>query len=258
MKKRITCRLDGGTSHTVELEVKVDTSGTFYAKLPQDFADLMEAAQLAGDYRGKGVNGNTDNVTAKTLEALESKVYNWIKLACERKEVSRELVIRYVIETRCHYVKRPSGELVPNGGYDWCRKEHEEKVAGWVEGTHEQRSNEGTPFGFLVYARPRYKITYGYPGGRTTMEYIHVKEEEDDMEKRYNLHFLREIVHMREPGTGFGERKVTINEVPYTEEMAAFFVNAIKAVWNINERVKSLNDPKVLLELVASGQKFLG
>lgn len=132
-------------------------------------------------------------------------------------------------------------------------------TAKWQDGTVPSDASNPTPYGFLVYAKPRYKVTYSYPeGDRTTVEYEHVPEREDDEEKRPNLFFLNETCSMRAPGTGFGERSVELSEVTYTEALALFFVNSIKAVWNINERVKALNDPKVLLELVAKGQKMLG
>jgi len=49
-----------------------------------------------------------------------------------------------------------------------------------------------------------------------------------------------------------------IQEVKYTEHTAKFFVDLIKGICNINEKVKDFIDPESIVKIAESGQKLLG
>ena len=49
-----------------------------------------------------------------------------------------------------------------------------------------------------------------------------------------------------------------VKEMPYTEEAGWFFVNLVKGIFAINEKVKPFVEPEQLQKLINSGQKLIG
>ena len=76
-----------------------------------------------------------------------------------------------------------------------------------------------------------------------------------DKNDRYNLAWLRDIVGIAPPKESSG-----IKEIEYTEEVAAFFVNMIKSICMMNERVKDFLTPDAIRMIAANqGQiKLIG
>lgn len=141
--------------------------------------------------------------------------------------------------------KIAGNNIVPNGR--WTRYDGYE----WKNGTESQHAVSPLPFGMMVYVRPFYKKTYQYKSGTIKTELSAVHETNDIEETKPNLHWLTGICSMSPDG-------LKIQEIDYTEEVAAVFVNMIKSICSVNERIKDFISPDQILLIAKGNQKLLG
>ena len=219
----------------IEVSVYISSSGLFYTTLDKELSDdLIRLGAVLSPNR----LGNKGYFEASTLDALITQISNVCKAVYARRMISEETVLLYSIETNCHYSIDGTGEVLPNNVGNF----------GWRTGTKQGSSLEKFPYGVEVFVKPRLKRVYKYGDGREVTEYDSLGQSWSikDKEDKPNLIFLMGVCSIQEPYRG------TIQEMVYTEDRALFFVNLIKSICMLNERIKSVVEVKELTQLIDS------
>lgn len=227
--------------------INVTSDGSFTTTIPSDFAQKFEDAGFSLDVnRSK----NKGFFQSNSLEGLEKQLHRIMDEYCSKTLIKEEIVIQYVIHTICHYClsEGDKGEPVPNGS--WVK----EGTYKWLDGEGVTPfSSSSEPYGFEVYANPSIKRTYRYGSGKehVTYDFIRgqVKNPGDD---DYYLNWLAGVVKIYKP------RHATVQEVPYTEDTARFFVELISSVMKLNERIKNFTNPEAIINIASKHLKMLG
>jgi len=186
-------------------------------------------------------------ITSKSMEGIEEKIKELVDEYCSSELLSKNIVIRYVVQTTCSYCKNGAGEIVPNGDHKW--RIAEKDGYKWESGTKETHATSREAFGLLIYAEPFSKEVYKYKSGRITEEYNRLG---DIPEENYYLDFLNSFVGMTTPN--FQDKP---KEIDYTEDIARFFVELLVSVCKMNENIKNKLTPEAIKEVAESGQKLL-
>ena len=247
----------GNEHHYFETVSNCGADGEFYARVPDNIIAMMGGTGISLSYRKSG--GHVW-VTSKSMDGLQDKLNEICAAVFSRERISREIFIEYHIQTTASYVRTSSGELVPNGGYEWIGRYEDtnDRSWEWVDGTKTTGSSTPEPTGVVAYVNVIAIDTYRTRSGETVEECFSVDEVMSDINDdslipdTYEFKFLAGLCSTRKPsGTD-------CTRIKYTHEAAQFFVSMMKALWNINEKVKHMNDPEVMLSIIASGQSLLG
>lgn len=242
--KTVTRRFYGEEEIKVKYDVYVNSEGEFTTTLPADIVKKLEDAKISLNHnRSRNAGFFCDD----TFEGLNKQISECIKDFQSKTPIKEELVIRYSINTLCSYCFE-DGEIFPNG--DWCNFEE----VGWRDGTIATHSAHQRPISFDVFAEPSKKITYQWKNGKTTEEYEGIEGYGDlpkKGDKHYYLHWLDSVCSAVPNSEG------KLKEIEYTEDIAKFFVDLIKSICNINERIKDFLEPDKIREIVEKKIKFL-
>lgn len=130
--------------------------------------------------------------------------------------------------------------------YGWDSKNPENK---WHNGNIDIYAQNPQPFGFLIYAKPLIKRKYKYRSGKTKTEYERMcyggEFADEALRNGYYLRWLDAVPCINKPD------EVKTSEMDYNENTAMFFVNMIKSVCMMNERMKDFLNPEAM-ELMAN------
>lgn len=228
------------------IDVYVNTDGEFTTTLPKEIAEQFEEAGLN---LIKNRSRNKGFFSASTYDDLISQVKDTAKEYMSRELISEKIVIRYVIQTTCTYCLDPNGHVVPNGSFEWTQTDN----YLWKEGTLTQNASSPRPFGFQVYCKPYTRRDYKYRSGKKRTEYdLWVPFGSSQAEKgQYYLHWLESIASMEEPEGG-------VKEIEYTENIARFFVEMVKSICALNEKIKDFLEPDSIKMIAETGRKLIG
>ena len=232
--------------YLLKFDVNVNKDGTFVTTLPIAFVEMLELANIQ-----TSVNqlGNAGYFTDKTYAGLISKVSSICKEYESRELVSETTVIKYVIQTTCMYCLDINGNIVPNASGEWT-KCPERQQDDWKEGTETQHAGKHNPFGLMVYAKPVFKRTYKYKSGKTKEEYKDYSAFSGGDGDAYYIRWLAAISSISPPNG-------KIMEIEYTEDIAKFFVDLLKGICAINEKIKDFTSPEAIKQIAENKQKFL-
>lgn len=227
-------------------DINVDKDGIFSTTLPTSVVELFESAQIK---MGRNRMKNRGYFTDKTLDGLKKQIKDAAEEYMSKELVSEKIVLKYVIQTRCSYCLDPNGEPVPNGQSQWVKSDKYE----WKNGTVESDATHQTPFGLLVYVEIFWRRDFKYKSGIVKTEYEHWTGfgSQNSKKSQPNLQWLEDLISIAPPD---GEDP---KEIDYTEEIAGFFVNMIKSICKINERIKDFLEPEAIAKIAASGQRML-
>lgn len=229
---------------TVDFKYSIDvsTKGVFSTMLPEHIVNAFKEANIPIHKNRLNKEGYLSDIT---LDALKKQVLQLCQEFLSRELIRETLIIKYGIRTTAAYCLDENEGIVPNGR--WVKNGEYQ----WKQGTENQNASSPHPFGLMVYAKPFKKMTYKYKSGNEKDELTPCNENSDDSENRPNLHWLSAICSMSHTG-------LSIQEIIYTEEVAAVFVNMIKSICAVNERVKDFISPEQILLVAQSNQKLLG
>jgi hypothetical protein len=229
----------------IKFDISVDKEGFFATTLS---SDIVQMFKNAGIDMSKNRMGNDGYLVSNTKEGLIREVSNIAKEFMSRECIEDIVVIRYLIQTQCTYALTKDGDIVPNMTDEFGGEK-------WIEGTIQTHAQKPTAYGVQIYVNPCVKKTYRYLSGKTKVEYdkfspfgsSYVK----DKKKAANLYWLEQVCSMALPQDGFGSNSKDLKEMLYTEERAAFFVNLIKSICMMNEKIKSMAmDTELLIKTI--------
>ena len=231
-------------------DIYVSKEGLFSTTLPSNIVIKLKAANINVS---KNRLDNEGYFSYNNLEKLEAS----IKAVCEeyfsRRITSEKIVIRYVIKTTCTYCLDVNGNIVPNAGREWT-KFKERQPNDWKQGTEEQHATSPHPFGMEVYARPCYRREYKYKSGMKKTEYEEMTSfdhfPDKDEETKVYRDYLLSVCSMSQPDGG------DLVEIEYNESTAKFFVDMIRGICLINEKIKQFAQPKEIINFLQAGGNF--
>jgi len=224
-------------------DVNVDKEGTFSTTIPQVVvAEMVKVGIKLGMNR----LNNEGYFTARSLDELKREVETVAKQFSEKELVEEKIVVKYAIDTFCHYCKGKKG-LYPNGGLQQDVEGYDSGY-NWLDGT---KKHDGGPYGFeFAFLIWKVKI-WKFPNGEIKREYDRL--EEPEAKKDETLWWLHSVVRM-----GFDFQSST-QEIDYTPEIGLFFKNLVLHIWNINENICEFFGEKVdLSKIELSKLKLLG
>lgn len=240
-------RIDKPFDINFSVSVRVTSEGIFTCTLPENISKLFEGKIYLSKARRVG---NPGYFSSDTLDGLKVAVRAKLDELCSEKEVKRERIIRFAVETACSYGIDAEGNVTP----------YPVGKSNWHSGTTQRDATNRGPFGIRIYARVFEKVTYCYEAtGKERVEYIDAYEHGfDDSKLEDPAQWLCNMRSLDYTTDRFGESSLTVQEIPYTEEAAQFFVGMFKWLFNMNERLKPFLNPDGIQLLIAAGtQKLL-
>jgi hypothetical protein len=245
--------LDGATKGELDfkIDVYVNEAGLFTATIPEHIAKLFKDCGIKLKTNGRS-NGRPGYYESPNFKDLILTIEHDCKEYVSREMIRETIVIRYMVETTCSYAINENKEIVPNGYYvkEPYRSQQGDHI--WREGTVSQNATWPQPFGLRLFCRPFYRRDYRYRSGKEVTEYHHVSYNDIERKDQPNLHWLASIAGMSKP------EHAEMNEIEYTEKNAHFFVNFVKAICSLNEKLKQFIEPDMLALLIDNNPNLLG
>lgn len=226
-------------------KVSVNKEGLFTTTIDEAVVRLFKNANISLTSNARGRDGF---FSGKTLKELENQIGEICSEYFSRELTEEKIVIKYSIGTTCTYCFNEKGEIVPNGNYVKNQEGNYRKG-----GTKQLHANTNETYGLSVYVKPFYKRKYKYRSGIEKTEYVNMRSNgrgqglEDN-----NLKWLTNIV-----GIGTSNTKGPVSEIEYTEPVAKFFVDLIKSLCMMNEKIKDFISPEKIQELVNTQKALL-
>lgn len=249
MPKLKTEKLQLKDSNGIEFKfdyiVYVDKDGGFSTTIPEKDAKILKDAGIPINSNRLGHIGYFHD---STLPGLKQQIKDVVNEFFSKETVYEKIIINYQISTSCHYCldEETTGNIVPNGHY--IKNKNHGDGCKWHEGS---RGNSLThyPYGIEIYVNPILKRLVRYVSGHEVIEFERLSDS--DVEDKYYLEWLNSTVHMikidSEP----------MKEIDYDEDVAKFFVDLIKSICAINERIKDFTDPESIKVLAKNKQNLL-
>ena len=203
--------------------VLVNKEGIFATTLPKEVVDKLHSAGIETDHnrlRNRGF------FSAQSLKDLKNKVNEIANKFSEKKLISEKIVLRYSIDTNCHYCKTKAWEIVPNGGW----QQDVDGEYNWIEGTEKLQSMDKKPFGFSCYVEPKSLRIWQFPDRTEFKEYSDIDDDPEDKV----IQCMQSLCDINMPYDQ--EQK----EIDYTPELGQFFKNMILYICNINEKLREM------------------
>lgn len=226
-----------------KIDINVTKDGMFSATLPKEVVEEFKKSQIdLATNRAR----NEGYFSDWSMEQLKQQIIGKCNHLLSRELIAEKIIIKYSIQTMASYVIDKDGDIFPNGVY--------ENVTGWRDGTKILSSTDQSPFGILIYAKPFYRRDYRFKNGAIKTEYEGFNPfgsgtVQEDESNKY-LCWLQGLTSISPSGE--------TQEIDYTEDTAKFFVDAIKAICRINEKLKDIISPEKIKEIVEKGAKLLG
>lgn len=237
-----------------QYDINVNASGEFTTTIPKTIADMF---QKAGVETGKNHQNNLGFFMASTCANLEHQVKDASTEFLSREIYDSKIILKYTIETYASYCINQKNEIVPNGGWVKDYNDYDESprypLNTWRNGTQEHNATNPGPFGIMIYIKPYKKCFYRYKSGKTKIEYNSMSGFGPSESKGFpNLEWLEGLTTIAPPPNA------KIKEIEYSEETALFFINLIKSMCLLNEKIKDFLHPDGILQLIQNNQKLLG
>ncbi len=234
---RISCTFD----------INVDSEGTFYMRFSEEEIAKLKEGNIDLE---KGYQRKEGYLTAPSMEALIAKVKDTWRQLMSRVMIDEKIVIKYAIMTQFSYAIGRNGEISPNGMDEWTGGIPDGLGTAWRQGNVDVNGANPKPFGMMVYVRPSVRKDYKYANGTIKTEYSSL-DPRDEFAGKYlttdiNLNWLNSIACIAV------ERPMKIEEVEYTEQLSSFFVNMLKSLCMMNERMKDFLKPEQIIKLANS------
>lgn len=231
-----------------KVDIKVSSSGVFYAALPdKQYNQLKATNMLPEGYDTK------QGMSANTLSELESMISKSIMPLVEFKQIENKIVIKYNIQTACIYCKSTDGKYFPNAAGDEDIITNPGGGPKFFDGTERRDNINPGPYMMSAAVKLRRRITNEYGDGTRKTYYDRVDYR--DQELGENGKWLRELVGMSTDRYGTNIDKLP--EIEYNEKNALFFRKFVEGIFYVNDFVRQLNNSE-MLEAVISKNKSLG
>lgn len=223
--------------------VSVDKEGQFSAVLPEHVVEAMEAVgiHMASNNRSKRKGWFSDS----TLEGLKKKMSDAMEAYFKKEIIFKGFVLQYQIATTCDYmIDEETLEFIPNGAF----RTSKDMNYKWLGGTVKRDAMVDRPYGLQVFVRPACKTVIKFLTGEEKAVYDldsgSLPNDRDD------LHWLRAL------RVGPLREGLAVQEVPATPENCLFFINLMKSIFSLNQKIKELTGPEAIQYLAARGCKF--
>jgi hypothetical protein len=256
---------------TYKADVTVNSKGEFSISIPANLAPACEElaekqewnnvtvheGRTDGQGNGKWVVRANDKTRAVALVSAAARI--WAKA-----ETTTEYVIVYAHDAEGRYMVGPNGEVATdlydidkNFYPNTSRKSPTEYRQGW-QWSESKRNHFGekTTFKFGIGAKVYEKITTKRSTGTTIRyELWYGGENGEKCDEDCNDHFARRTYAQRlnsldlhfSIGTDYANGD-KYPEIPYTEEAARFFFEAIMSLCSISERIKNFFGDRTMLQ----------
>ncbi len=250
--EKLTIEDERGGKLRFQYDINVNKDGSFTTTLPDDIVKLFIDAGLKLKHNQLGNKGYFSD---KTKDGLERQIKDTVLEYMSRDMTSERIIINYVIQTQCSYVL-VKGDIVPNPGREWTGGDYlTDKDLGWREGNVDIDAAHNSPFGFQIYAKPFVRRDYKYRSGNVKTEYKPLHDGGEiatkALENGYFLRWLNSVPCISKPYSS------SEKELDYTENVAEFFVNMIKSICAMNERIKDFLEPDAIKMIADKKMKFL-
>lgn len=242
--------MDGAVEKEINFkcDISVSKDGTFSTMLPKDIAELFTNANVD---LARNRLYNKGYISGSTIAEVTKAVKELCQEYLSRELVSETIILKYGIETRAAYCLGSDGDIYPNGRFKAaCIYDTEYKgssYANWRNGTVSQNATSPNNYGVLVYVHPYNKMVYKYKSGKLKTEYSRVNMDDDSDPV---LHWLANL-------TVIDPKGLPIKEINYTPNVGSVFINMIKSMCLLNEKIKDFLDPDSILLLANSETKRL-
>lgn len=242
----------------IKFDINVNKDGTFTTTLPEDIVKILESANIdlyRNQLKKKGY------FTHSTCDGLIESIKNVGLEYMSREMTEEKIVLHYCIQTRVSYAFDKDGNIIPNPGSDWSgvpdkfENHSTNRFANWINGNVNISACNNSPFGFLVYVSPSVKRVYKYRSGKIKIEYsaMHNGGEiaEKALEEGYFLNWLKNVPCISMPKDG------EMKEMDYSENVCKFFVDMIKSIAMMNEKMKDFLEPEAIQLLADSNKRLM-
>lgn len=260
-----TIKAKTGDVLDVNADITVDSDGIFYLSIPRELADIFQgsdefSAAREGGGLGYGVVGSlgTPRVNAKSLDVL-TKVVDRLMELWAGVEVKHDLMIHVSFSCSVSYVTDLAGKIHPNGAHVPDFKWH-----GGRSATSPQEPY-GVSIGAQVIIRSTHtrgsavKVDRIMATGNTLRDAFQDGDPEDlgmDYAEKYLGPWAQKLngfvgckpLSMR----AHNGVNTFVTEMPYTEEAARFFFDALTAVCGLAHRLSPIFSDPLALEVRAN------
>ena len=231
------------------VDIKVSTSGVFYAALPDEQYQRLKAINMLPN----GYDANK-GISASTMSELESKISDAIQPLVEFKQIENKIVIKYEFQTGCEYCKSTDGKYFPHATNEWGKEDIIREPKGnpkFFSGTERRDNISPGPYMVSIAVIFRRRITNEYKDGTQKTYYEPVYHGDKDLGE--NGKWLRELRGM---WAEQWKKEDTLPEIDYTETNALMFRKFIEGIFYVNDFVRNLNNSE-MLEAVIKNNKIL-
>ena len=225
----------------IDIIVNINNDGIFSTTLTPVDAALIESY---GVILKKNRAGRRGYFSSYTLDNLCYQIKKIMRDCLNYKVISNTPVIRYFIGIYANYcINAKTGEIFPDATAKFIKADD---GYIWREGTVTPAPWESKCFSIKIFCRPYMKRVIEYGNGKQHVLYDIRNEWETGsyMEWLNNLSVMRDI--SGDP----------IKEIEGTEENARFFVNIIKQICMINEKIGDIIKNNKIEELIQSTLKL--
>lgn len=232
--------------------ISVDRDGLFYLTMPEEMFQTARNLRRSEKYRAIKIGKARVNwvVCSKIKDEAERFLHVVISehLACQ---VVRELVIVYKSSADLRYWKMASGRIVPNGAYDPNYVKQEGHWGGARGSTYVSRWDTPDTYTLGLIAGVFTKVTLKRASG----DQVSWERAGQNYHTEPDLYLdkLNSFVH------GIDTANVgSMNQIPYTEEAARFFYDAMIALCSLSDRITSFfGDTANVTKAIESRASFL-
>lgn len=239
-------RLDGATPNELDFkyQVSVNSEGLFTCTLPEDIAELLMNRGIELRQNRMKRYGYFEN---ETLEGLNGNIEKTCEEYLSRELIQEKIVLKYQIEAYCSYWETKDGTKLPNGSME----DGDKKGSGWKHGTVDLNVCNPAPFGLLVYVHPCLRQDFKYKSGTEKTEYENLCYTEYKNKLSDNLKWLDGLCSMR------SIYNLEVKEIDYTEDVGEFFVDLIKSIFILSEKIRDHLEPESIKMMAEKKVKLL-
>ena len=204
-------------------DINVDKEGNFTTTLPENIVTEMQKVGI------EFVRNRLDRdgfFSAKSLNELVDEVETKVKEYLKKELIEEKIIIRYAINTSCHYCLGKDGTIYPDGTF----QKKVEEDHNWKEGTKHQFSMDNSPFGLEFGFELKRVQVWKFPNKDIKKEYHDLWG--GDYEEGTTLEWIDSVRHISVDGT--------YKEIDYTEELGLLFKNLVLYIANMNEQFEKM------------------
>lgn len=233
-----------------KFDISVTSKWIFTTTIPQEIVKIFESALIDLKCNLRWNYWYFENETCQWLIELVQKVSNEYS---NKTLIEEKIVLKYIIATTCTYSFSAKWDIVPNCSGNWIDTE-DYQWHSWTENIH---ANQRNAFWLQVYVKPYYKRKYQYKSWKIKTTYKSFSAFGlGDASKGDDTFYLRWLEWLNSISTP-KDWSWVLKEIDYSEKTAKVFVDMIKSICNVNEKIKDFIDPEGIKKLANSSQKLL-